>query len=255
MTTGYDARTLQKQFAQSPVLNWILACADQCLDLTQFTAQFLSNVWDISQAQGFGLDIWGRILGQSRYIQVAQTPGNNFGFSTNGESSTGQSWQPWGQAPFYGGAAAGTVAYALQDAYYRKLLLVKAAANIAHCDPQSINQLMMAMFSDRGQCYCEFDPSTPMNIGYHFGFNPTAVESSIIKLGIFPVPAGMSPHYTFVPVADLYFGFREANRGTDSTFVGGWNQRPFYQPSNASAAGAMRDQAGNTFILDSSKLG
>ncbi len=254
MTTGFQARTIQKQFGQSPVLLYLLQCLDQQFDLSAFTSNFLSNVWDITQAQGFGLDIWGRILGRSRYLQIAQTAGDNFGFSTNGESSSGQSWQPWSQAPFYGGAAAGTVAYALQDDYYRKLLLVKAAANIAHCDPLSINAVMMALFGDRGQCYCEFDPQTPMSIGYHFGFSATAVEQSIIQSGVIPVPAGMTPHYTFSPVPDLFFGFREANRGTDTQFVAGWNQRPFYSNSNL-VSGAMLDQSHNEFILDNSKLG
>lgn len=253
MTTGFEGRTIQKQFGQSPVLLYLLQCLDQSLDLSTFTASFLSNVWDITQAQGFGLDIWGRILGQSRYLQVAQTPGDNFGFSTNGELPSGQAWQPWSQAPFYGGAAAGTVAFALQDDYYRKLLLVKAAANIAHCDPLSINALMMAMFGNRGQCYCQFDPSAPMSIEYFFNFIPTPVERSIIQSGIFPCPAGMGPTFTFVTAPDAFFGFAGGNTGTNPHFVTGFNQGTFF--ATGVGAGALRDQADGTFILDSSKLG
>lgn len=226
MTTGYLGPTVMKQFSNSATLLALLDSFDQWVDLTQFSAGFLAYVWNIDTAQGFGLDILGRILGRSRYLQVAQTPGDNFGFNIN--ATPGTQWKPWNQAPFFGGQAAGTVSFALDDAYYRKLLLVKAAANIAASDCHSINALMRAMFGDHGKCYVGYDINHPMNIGYHFEFTPTPVEQSIIESGLFPQPAGTNAFYIYKNTTG-FFGFSQANSGANPNFVKGWSQAPFYQ--------------------------
>ena len=230
--TAYLGKTVQKQYSNSPVLLNLLSCFDQWCDLTKFENDFLAHVWDISQAQGFGLDIWGRILGQSRYLQVTQTPNNNFGFNIT--THTGTQWKPWGQAPFYGGQAAGTVAFPLPDTYYRKLLLVKAAANIAKTNAPSINALMRSMFGDRGRCYVGEDPVKPMHVGYHFEFFPTPVEKSIIQSGLFPRPAATTVYYVYQTLTYTPFGFHEMNRGADPKYVAPWSQpkSPFYTSAN-----------------------
>lgn len=228
--SDYLARTVQKQYSNSPTLLALLEDFDQWVDMAKFSADFLAKVWDISTAVGFGLDIWGRILGQSRYIQVAQTPGDNFGFDAH--PTAGQTnWKPWNQAPFYGGAAAGTVAFALQDEYYRRLLMVKAAANIAACNAPSLNALMRSMFGDRGKCFVYYDLAKPMHLIYYFGFIPSSVEKSIIESGLFPMPAGMNVQYVYSVVDFAPFGFRESNAGSNPGFVVGFDQAPFYSPS------------------------
>lgn len=223
--TAYLGTTVQKQYSNSPTLLALLADFDQWVDLSKFSSDFLSNVWDISKAQGFGLDIWGRILRQPRYIQIAQTPGFNFGFNING--ATGTQWQPFNQAPMYGGAAAGTTSFALADAFYRQLLLVKAAANIARCDCPSINALMRSMFGARGRCYVGYDLAQPMVMGYHFEFFPTSVEKSIIESGLFPKPAGTAVTYIYETLTYAPFGFAGMNAGSDPAYVTGFNQGPF----------------------------
>lgn len=223
--SDYLGKTVLRQFANSPTLLALLADFDQWVDVDRFSADFLAYVWDISTAQGFGLDIWGRILAQSRFIQIAQVPGDNFGFNIN--AAVGTQWQPWGQAPFYGGAAAGTTAFPLTDSYYRQLLLVKAAANIATCDCPSISALMHAMFGTRGRCFVGYDPATPMHISYHFEFIPTDVEKSIIESGLFPQPAGTTAVYVYNSLTYVPFGFAEANTGTDPGVVTGFDQGPF----------------------------
>lgn len=227
MTTGYLGPTVLKQYSNSVTLLQLLDSFDQWVDLTKFTADFLAYVWNIDTAQGFGLDILGRILGRSRYLQVEQMPGNNLGFNIN--ATPGTQWKPWSQAPFYGGQDAGTFAYALDDAYYRKLLLVKAAANIAASDCGSINALMRSMFGDRGKSYVGYDINNPMNIGYHFEFSPTPVERSIIESGLFPQPAGTNATFIYGSISG-FFGFSESNTGAATQFTKGWNQAPFYQP-------------------------
>jgi hypothetical protein len=228
MSTGYEI-TVMKQFANSPVITGLLESFDQWCDLAQFTDGFLFNVWDISTATGFGLDIWGRILGRSRYLIVQQVPGDNLGFDIGAVAGT--NWQPFNQAPFYNGQSSGDVAFALNDESYRRLLLVKAAANIATCDVPSLNALLRAMFGDRGKCYVGYDPNSPMHIAYHFEFFPTAVERSIIESGLFPQPAGTTVRYLYQEMTYDPFGFASANTGADPEFVTGFNQGPFYNPA------------------------
>ena len=227
MTTGYLGPTVIKQYSNSVTLLQLLDSFDQWVDLTQFSADFLYNVWDISTAVGFGLDIWGRILGRSRYLEIEAQPGENFGFDIG--ATPGTNWWPWSTKPFYGGQSGGTVSYALDDVYYRKLLLVKAAANIASCDCGSLNSLMRAMFGDRGKCYVGYDISHPMNIGYHFEFVPTPIEKAIIESGLFPQPAGTDASFIYGPPAG-FFGFATANVGANPRYVTGWSQGPFYEP-------------------------
>lgn len=221
-------KTVMRQFANSPTLMALLEDFDQWVDPAKFAADFLFNVWDISTATGFGLDIWGRILGQSRYLEIQQVPGDNFGFNIN--ATPGTQWKPWSQAPFYNGQADGSVSFALQDDAYRQLLIVKAAANIATTDVPSINALMRAMFGDRGPSYVGYDPNNPMHIGYHFEFFPTPVERSIIESGLFPQPAGTAVRYLYKVLTYAPFGFAGMNAGANPEYVTGWNQSPFYNP-------------------------
>ncbi len=188
-------RTVMRQYANSTTLMALLESFDEWVDPAQFTADFLAKVWDISSAVSFGLDIWGRILGQDRYLQVQQTPGNNFGFDIGDQ--TGTQWKPWNQAPFYDGSERATAPVRLPDSTYRNLLLVKAAANIADATAPSLNALLRAMFSDRGRAYVTYDLDAPMRIAFHFEFVPTNVERAIIATGLFPAPAGVAASYIF----------------------------------------------------------
>jgi len=221
-------KTLMRQYANSTTLLALLEDFDQWVDPARFTEQFLRNVWDINTAVGFGLDIWGRILGRSRYLQIQQTPGFNFGFNIGAQPGT--QWQPFGQAPFYNGQISGTTAFALQDDAYRNLLLVKAAANIASSDCPSINALMRAMFGDRGPAYVGYDPDDPMHIGYTFDFFPTNVERAIIESGIFPQPAGTTLTYIYKTLSYAPLGFAGMNAGANPEYVTGFDQGPFYNP-------------------------
>lgn len=188
-------RTVMRQYANGQAMSGLLAYFDEWVDPAAFQADFLRNVWDISTAVGFGLDIWGRILGQSRYLFVQQTPGDNFGFDIGVQPGT--NWQPWNQAPWYNGDPTGAVSVPLQDVDFRQLLMVKAAANIASCDIPSINALLRAMFGTRGRCYVIYDVATPMHLTYRFEFAPTPVEQAIILSGLFPQPAGVTVQYLF----------------------------------------------------------
>ena len=192
--------TLLSQYVDSPTLVGLLQSFNDAVDPTINIANFYSNIWNIATAVGNGLDIWGQIVGVSRYLQVSAS--NYLGFKeayTAPTASTGP--QPFGQAPFGSGTAL-TTTFALADAQYRRLILVKAAANISNLSIPSINALLQAEFSTSdginpyGTAYVINSGS--MSFQYHLTFVPSAVQIAIINnSGVFPRPAGVSVSLTY----------------------------------------------------------
>jgi len=192
--------TLLSQYVDSPTLVGLLESFNDAVDPTIDIANFYSNIWNIATAVGNGLDIWGQIVGVSRYLQVSAT--NYLGFEeayTAPTASTGP--QPFGQAPFGSGTAL-TTTFALADAQYRRLILVKAAANISNLSIPSINALLQAEFNTSdginpyGSAYVINSGS--MSFQYHLTFVPSAVQIAIINnSGVFPRPAGVSVLLTY----------------------------------------------------------
>ena len=192
--------TLLSQYVDSPTLVGLLQSFNDAVDPTINIASFYSNIWNVATAVGNGLDIWGQIVGVSRYLQVSAS--NYLGFEeayTAPTATTGP--QPFGQAPFGSGTAL-TTTFALADAQYRRLILVKAAANISNLSIPSINALLQAEFSTSdginpyGSAYVINSGS--MSFQYHLTFVPSAVQIAIINnSGVFPRPAGVSVSLTY----------------------------------------------------------
>lgn len=192
-------RTLASQYANSPTLVQLVRNFNQYIDPSADIDAFVSNVMDVTTAQGFGLDIWGRIVGVSRNIKVTAAL-VNFGFSE------GVDYQPFGQAPLYAGSSSSV--YSLSDDAFRKLILVKALSNISDCTAASFNQLLQNLFAGRGRCYVQ--DTGGMAMRYVFEFDLLPYEASIIaNSGAFPRPAGVSANVLGVTPSKT-FGFSES---------------------------------------------
>lgn len=185
MTTTpiFDYReVILKQYANSPTLFALMDDISQWLDGALTFDQFFDYVWNIDTAQGFGLDIWGRILGVGRVYPIVTQ--DYFGFDEAQPTAT-----PFNQGIFWTGAAA-TSNYALSDTAYRRLLLAKAMANILDGGTASINQLLMFMFEGRGNAYVVDD--NDMSMVYKFDFAFTPVDLTLVQnSGVLPTPAGV----------------------------------------------------------------
>jgi hypothetical protein len=169
---------------------------------TGWQDQAYNIVWNVDTAQGFGLDIWGRIVVVGRQLQIPQT--EYFGFN-----STGQTWNPFNQESFYTGEGA-TQNYTLADPAYRVLILAKAAANISATDARSLNRVLGQLFPGRGRAWVNDLGS--MSMRYVFEFALEAWEKAVITNGgVMPRPAGVRA-YLFEAPAET-FGFAEAGDG------------------------------------------
>lgn len=200
-------QTLHAQFANSPTITGLIDAMNQWLDPGADLDAFYSTLWSVDTAVGEGLDIWGRIVDVSRQLQITTTPAY-LGFKeafTVSTSSTGP--QPFDQAPMYNGPLA-TTTYTLADDAYRKLIMVKALANITNCTPASLNQLLLYLFKGEGRCYVH--DTGQMMLRYVFEFDLSAVELAImLNSGAVPRPAGVQA--TVMQLApSTTFGFAEA---------------------------------------------
>jgi hypothetical protein len=138
----------------------------------------------VETAEGFGLDIWGRIVQVDRSINVpADTPN-----------------------PGYFAFTAGV--YQMTDAQYRSVILIKALANITNCTADGLNQLLSNLFATRGRCYVRDTGSMSMVYTFEFWLEP--FEYVIItQYQVAPRPAGVLATVFQVDVATT-FGFAES---------------------------------------------
>lgn len=66
--------TLLSQYCDSPTITGMLQSFNDAVDPSQDIANFYTNIWNVATAVGNGLDIWGQIVGVSRYLQIPSTP-------------------------------------------------------------------------------------------------------------------------------------------------------------------------------------
>lgn len=176
--------TYMRQYATSPVITAMIEDFNEWLDPSADLDNFYFYVWNVLTAVGFGLDIWGRIVGVPRTITIVPEP-DYFGFE---EALPGSF--PFNQQPFYAGPQAGTL-YALTDLAYRVLILTKALANICAFTAPAINALLAFMFPGRGSCYV-LDLGG-MAIEYVFNFTLEPWEASVLlQASLMPRPAGVA---------------------------------------------------------------
>lgn len=206
--------TVQSQYANSPVITQLLTQFASWIDQTRNFDDFFDLIFNVDTAIGYGLDVWGRIVGVNRILKVSN-PGEYFGFEESGEASG------FNQAPFYSGAPL-TSNYILTDQAYRLLILVKAMANISQCSIPVLNQMLLSLFPNRGNCYVTegeeevlwfgFEESTDglgfnqapfysgqsisrMVMTYTFEFSLSPVELAIVKTsGVLPKPTGVKAY-------------------------------------------------------------
>lgn len=176
--------TIISQYAASPTLRQLIFSLQDYFDQTANFDAFYNLIWNVDTAQGYGLDVWGRIVGVGRVLPVDFN--KYFGF----DEATTASADPFNQSPFWNGVPF-TGNYALPDAGYRLLIMAKAAANITDCSSPAINRILLNLFPGRGNCYVT--DGLDMTMTYTFAFPLNPVEVSIVEnSGVLPRPAGVS---------------------------------------------------------------
>ena len=171
-------QTIISQYGNSPTILALIRGMNAYIDPSADIDAFYNLVFNLDTAQGFGLDIWGRIVGVDRTILTNPV-------------------------------------YSLLDDAYRQLIYLKALSNISASTAPSINQLLQNFFASRGRCYV--NDLGNMEIRYTFEFRLLAYEIFVVQnSGIFLRPAGVSA--TLLQTSLPVFGFSEAGSYTAAPF-------------------------------------
>lgn len=177
-------QTIISQYGNSENLTALIGYINAEIDPTANINAFYDMIWNVATAQGYGLDVWGRIVGVNRVLQVSV--GASFGFT----GPSGTSGEGFNVAPFFNPEDS-TSNYALSDDTFRTLIYAKALANITSGSIGALNHILMTLFGHQGQCWVVDNQN--MTMQYYFNFVPTPVDLSIIQTsGVLPRPPSVS---------------------------------------------------------------
>ena len=193
-------QTIQSQYSASPHLISTVDIFTKVLPHTDIET-FYKEIFNIDTARGIGLDIWGRIIGVGRLLEVEKND-NYFSFRGSGQSGFNN------QAFYYKGV---TNVHKMPDGAYRQyLLLTKAFANISDATAPSINYILSQLFKDKVAYVL---PIGIMKIRFVFEFNLSALEKSIFNLGLLNRGAGVGYEYYAIDRENT-FGFNGSGLNT-----------------------------------------
>lgn len=198
--------TILTQYAASPNIRSLIETFNTSMDMSEFTDEFLKAIWDVSTATGYGLDVWGKIVGVSRLLNVRQSA-TYFGFDEAFASASDDSPKPFDEAPFFEGVQL-TSTVRLADDGYRKLIMAKAMANITDCSIPSLNKVLSYLFGDQGTAFVAI--TGVMSMSYVFDYDLSPVEWAILlNSKAIAKPAGVSVSIMSLDFNNT-FGFAEA---------------------------------------------
>ncbi|MDE1006995.1 MAG: DUF2612 domain-containing protein [Paraburkholderia fungorum] len=205
-------QTIISEYANSPTIVQLIQNMNGYIDPSADIDSFYELIWDVDTAAGYGLDIWGKIVGldNGRILKIPSTE-IDLGFKEAGTLSA----TPFGSGVFYAGNPV-TQNYSLADDAFRTLILVKALANITDGSIPSYNRLLQNLFAGRGRCYV--NDLGNMQMRYTFEFYLQPFEMAIMtQSGALPRPTGVLASIMQVQLPDV-FGFSEAGTASAAPF-------------------------------------
>jgi len=185
-------RTILSQYSNSPTIRQLIQNMNAYIDPTANIQAFFDLVWNVDTAVGYGLDVWGRIVGVGRVLQLAAQDFLGLEDPTNIESSG----LPFNQAPFFHGQNT-TGNYALLDGPFRALIFAKALANISDGTISSINQILINLFGQAGplplagNSYVTDGEDMTMTYTFSSTLDPVS-EAIVFQSGALPKPCGVA---------------------------------------------------------------
>lgn len=201
--------TIYSQYSNSSVIVGLVKGMDAHIRPDVDLEGFYRSIFGIESADGYGLNIWGKILNTSREIQINKQNIKWFGFKASGLAGFNQGvFKP----------AFATDTYTLTDPAFRSLLMLKCMINISDCSIPSLNTLLGNFFATRGRVYVKEAGIMRLRFVFEFYLKPFE-RALLMRENIVPKPAGVG--YTwFETVPEKVFGFK----GSQHT---GFNQGTF----------------------------
>ena len=203
-----DVRTEFMDFVQSQysasvrITNILESCREHILPDADIVS-FFNEVFNIETATGYGLDIWGNIIGVSRFIQDYQD---------------------------------NSVIYTLTDEQYRNLLFYKAGSNIMDATLYSMNYLLKKLYPDY-QCFIRNKTNYTEDIGRHYNLIPMEIEYVFVDTDLSDLEKSIFATVgSFGKGAGVHFNLAEYDYAKIFGFYGSglqpFDQGVFYNPSS-----------------------
>ena len=146
--TSFDtwdiAETVQSQYATSKRMRAVIDAFWQAINPKSDIDLLYKKLVNPRTAEGWGLDIWGRIVAIGRSYLAVEDDTPYFGFDPP-EGVKNERLNSFGNAPFYK-QVMGKVR--LADTMYRTYVFLKALINISNSSLASLNQAVKLLFPD-----------------------------------------------------------------------------------------------------------
>lgn len=179
--------TVFKQFANSPKLLAIIESFNDAVDPSSVIDDWYDAVWNINTAEGWGLQVWGRIVGVSNVIDLP--PGGSgpaLGFEEVGDATN---YTPFNNAPFYGGPPP-SQATTVSDYVFRNMIFAKAYANITDRSIPTMNQGLALLFPGLTNGHVTDDGNMQATYAF-FSVLPDFQVAILKQSGVVPGPTGV----------------------------------------------------------------
>lgn len=197
------------QYANSPKYVTLYNGLNDLFNNASTIEDWFNVVYNLNTAEGFGLDIWGKILNQGR----------QFSYNDNGTTVN----------VYLGGEQTiDGITYDAQfmEERYRDVLFLKALSNISNCTIASMNNLLQFYYKNRGGVYVlEYNP---MEIRYVFEFYVSNLEKAIFTTGIMPKPTGVGVSFEFLQLGEFFGFFVNGLSATNQPYTP-FDNKPFYR--------------------------
>lgn len=184
-------RTLLSQYSNAKALVSIIKSLDLAIDPRKDVDQFYKNIWDVSTATGLGLDIWGRIVDVPRKFPFTKTP-ESFGYDEQSSPTPASFPRPFNDSPFFMGVSERGHVF-LDDISYRKLIIIKAMANISVNTIPNYNKILTQLYSrDDKEKRVWAEDGLDMTVTFHFNSPLSDFDRSVLSSsGIVASPCGV----------------------------------------------------------------
>lgn len=139
-------QTIQSQYAASPRINALAKAFYQAISPQSDIQLFYDKCFNLATAEGWGLDVWGRIVGIERKLKGVYVVDEYFGFAPL-TGVTNEQLNTFDNAPFFSPQTSNT--FYLQDSSYRLLIQVKAMANISTGTLPELNRILKILLPDK----------------------------------------------------------------------------------------------------------
>lgn len=203
---------IQSQYGDSPHIKGVIRGYYDYISPQKDIELIYDKMINIYTAEGYGLDVWGRIVGISREYVAVDEQYNYLGFDNRPYNM--DRIETFNNAPFYK-IVNGKIK--LEDNAYRTYILIKALINISNVSLNSLNYIFSQLFRDTDIKVLHSNTMTLRLLV--IGAMSQAQIGAIKNIEWLPAGVGLQFYHIITPT----FGFRGSgletfNNGTFGTY-------------------------------------